>query len=196
MFRLISLFVTLILSAELALNQKIDFQELGIRDWKEENLHFKDIVVFEWTNFDCPYVKKHYRSKNMQSLQEEFKDKITWVTVVSSAEGKEGFIPIERVQEQLTSQEWKGDYFVRDFKGELGKKFGAKTTPHIFIFYKGSLIYKGAIDSIPSTKESDIKVATNYVKKVVQELLDSIAEGVEPQVTAFETKPYGCSVKY
>jgi len=178
------------LLGQVELNQTLS--DLNIQDFKGQmvNVHGK-FTIFEWTNFKCPYVRKHYDSKNMQKLQEKAAaEGFLWITVLSSAPGKEGYLKPEEVEQTLQKEDWKGSHFVLDPDGTLGKKFGAKTTPHIFILNDNSqVIYKGAIDSIRSTKQSDIEKAENYVLKVLQQLK-------EDNFTPFETKPYGCSVKY
>ena len=178
------------LLGQVELNQTLS--DLNIQDFKGQTVNVNGkFTIFEWTNFKCPYVRKHYDSKNMQKLQEKAAaEGFLWITVLSSAPGKEGYLKPEEVEQTLQKEDWKGSHFVLDSDGTLGKKFGAKTTPHIFILNDNSqVIYKGAIDSIRSTKQSDIEKAENYVLKVLQQLK-------EGNFMPFETKPYGCSVKY
>jgi len=186
------LFIALLgfLLGQVELNQTLN--DLNVQDFKGQSVNLRGkLTIFEWTNFKCPYVRKHYDSKNMQKLQERATaEGFLWVTVLSSAPGKEGFLKPEEVEQTLQAENWKGSHFILDPDGTLGKKFGAKTTPHIFILNQESkVIYKGAIDSIRSTKQADIDRAENYVLKVWQHLK-------EGNFTPFETKPYGCSVKY
>ncbi|HOW26900.1 MAG TPA: redoxin domain-containing protein [Elusimicrobiota bacterium] len=150
-------------------------------------------VVLEWTNPDCPFVRKHYNSGNMQSLQREYvRKKVVWLTVCSSAEGKQGFysaaewntniIPVKNIAASAV---------LLDPLGETGTLYGAKTTPHLFIIDpKGILIYKGAIDDIASSDPEDIPRAKNHVRNALEEALSG------KKVSVSATQPYGCSVKY
>lgn len=151
------------------------------------------IVVLEWTNYGCPFVRKHYDAGAMQKLQKLYTKKdVVWIGVNSGAKGKEGFY--ETDAEQLkASQEKKAAYthLLRDPTGSLGKLYGAKTTPHMYVIdKKGILAYKGAIDNQPSVDPETLKTAKNHVATALNALLT----GVKPDVA--ETQPYGCSVKY
>jgi peroxiredoxin len=149
-------------------------------------------VVLEWFNDGCPYVKKHYGSGNMQKLQEKYTGKgVEWFTILSSAPGKQGHQTPQKINEIMV--EWKGkpSQVLLDPMGKVGRLYGAKTTPHMFIINpEGNIIYQGAIDSISSTDPADIPQAQNYVALA----LDSAMAG-KPVATA-STTPYGCSVKY
>lgn len=149
-------------------------------------------VVLEWTNYDCPFVRKHYQSGNMQSLQREFTEKgVIWLSVNSSAPGKQGHFTAEEWKRRMA--EWKvaPTAVLLDSDGKVGRAYGAQTTPHIFIVNpEGVLIYAGAIDDKPSPNPADIQGATNYVRAVLEPAL--AGQAVEPK----STKPYGCSVKY
>jgi peroxiredoxin len=149
-------------------------------------------VVLEWTNFGCPFVKKHYDSNNMQSLQKKYTEKdVVWLSICSSAEGRQGHFPPGKWNELIKEKGAEPTAVLLDEKGEVGKLYGATTTPDMFIIdKKGTLIYRGAIDSIRSVDQSDIPKATNYVSAA----LDSKMAG-KPVKNA-STKPYGCSVKY
>jgi len=149
-------------------------------------------VVLEWTNHDCPFVKKHYGSGNMQSHQKELTGKgAVWLSIVSSAPGKQGHVDAARAAELTRSRNAAPTAVLLDPNGEVGRKYDAKTTPHMYIVAPdGKLIYMGGIDSIPSSDEDDIARATPYVKVALTE-----AMGGKP-VSNPSTKPYGCSVKY
>ncbi|MCX7952860.1 MAG: thioredoxin family protein [Deltaproteobacteria bacterium] len=177
------------LVSELKLGDSFSSLNVSLNDWRGNPVTLGSLTVFEWTNFSCPYVQKHYGSGNMQRYQQSYKGKVTWVTVNSSRKGREGYLEDNEIEKTLKEKNWNGDFFVKDSNGLLGRAFGAKTTPHIFIFKEGILIYKGAIDSIPSTKPGDIEIAENYIKKVVD-------GAYLPDFKPFETKAYGCSVKY
>lgn len=149
-------------------------------------------VVLEWTNNECPFVMKHYSSGNMQATQKKAVDSgVIWLSVISSAPGKQGNVDGAKANELTTSRNASPTAVLLDTTGEVGKLYGAKTTPHMFVIDKdGKLVYAGAIDSIASPRESDIKEATNYVTQA----LDEIAAGKPVSVSS--TKSYGCGVKY
>ena len=149
-------------------------------------------VVLEWVNFDCPFVKKHYDSNNMQSLQNEMVEKgVVWLSINSSAEGKQGHFTPEEVQERIKQKGAAPTAYLFDSKGEVGRLYGAKTTPHMFIINpEGVLIYQGAIDNTPSTDTEDIAGAKNYVRTALAEAMAGQA------VVDSTTQSYGCSVKY
>lgn len=150
------------------------------------------IVVLEWTNPECPYVVKHYDSKNMQKLQEEATAKdVVWLTINSSAEGKQGNLTGEAANSYITEKGAKATAYLLDGKGEIGKAYDAKTTPHMFVIDKeGVLVYNGAIDDNDSFKPEDAATANNYVTAALGAL-----EAGKPVETS-QSKPYGCSVKY
>jgi peroxiredoxin len=149
-------------------------------------------VIMEWTNHDCPYVKKHYDSGNMQSLQKEATDNgAVWVSIASSAEGKQGHVTAETGNQVMTDVGSNATAKILDASGEIGKMYDAKTTPHMFVVDpEGTLVYAGAIDSDPSFKQDGIADATNYVKAA----WEAVVAG-EP-VEVVSTQAYGCSVKY
>lgn len=149
-------------------------------------------VVLEWTNHGCPFVKKHYDAThaNMQSLQAEADD-VVWVTVISSAPGKQGHVTGEEANALTAQRDARPDHVILDASGDVGQLYDAKTTPHMYVIdAEGTLAYAGAIDSIPSARISDIPEADNHVMAA----LDALANGETPDPAA--TKPYGCSVKY
>lgn len=149
-------------------------------------------VVMEWTNHECPYVLKHYDSGNMQKLQKEATDDgIVWLSIASSAEGKQGQLDNAAANEVMGKVGSNATARIQDASGEIGKMYDAKTTPHMFVIDPdGKLAYMGAIDSDPSFKQDGIATATNYVKAA----WEAVAAGKTPEVTS--TQPYGCSVKY
>lgn len=149
-------------------------------------------VILEWYNKDCPYVKKHYGKDNMQKLQRAaHAQKFVWLTVLSSAKGKEGYLDPKAALENAKKNNSFPDHILMDSSGALGKLYGAKTTPHMFVVNpKGILAYNGAIDNNDSADPKTIDTAKNYVLAA----LASASKG-EP-VAENTTKPYGCSVKY
>jgi hypothetical protein len=150
------------------------------------------IVVLEWTNVDCPFVKKHYESGNIPKLQQAYTAKgVVWLSINSSAPGKEGNYPAATIQTRRAAVKAASTDYLTDADGTVGRLYGAKTTPHFFIVdARGVLRYAGAIDSIPSPDPADIAKAENYVS----EALDALLAG-QPVKTA-STRSYGCSVKY
>ncbi|HKQ18103.1 MAG TPA: thioredoxin family protein [Candidatus Eisenbacteria bacterium] len=149
-------------------------------------------VVLEWVNFGCPFVGKHYGSGNMQELQKKFSERgVVWLSICSSAPGKQGHVTGDEAKELIAEKEAAPTRFLLDPKGIVGKLYGAKTTPHMFVINpKGILVYNGAIDDRPSTKRADIKDAKNYLTAA----LESSLAGNKVEIAA--TQPYGCSVKY
>lgn len=149
-------------------------------------------VVLEWVNYDCPFVKKHYNAGNMQMLQKKYTEQgVVWLAINSSAPGKQGNFTQEEILKRSKDHGAAFSAYLIDADGKVGKKYGAKTTPHMFIVDpKGRVAYAGAIDDIKSTKVTDIEKATNYISAA----LDAALAGKEITVTT--TKPYGCSVKY
>lgn len=149
-------------------------------------------VVLEWTNHDCPYVKKHYNSGNMQKLQQDATAKgIVWLSIISSSPGKQGHVSGKQANELTKSRNAAPSAVILDESSKIGLLYGAKTTPHMYIVDKtGQLVYMGGIDDIPSKDEDDIPKSKNYVRTA----LDDMAAG-QPIKDSI-TRPYGCSVKY
>jgi peroxiredoxin len=149
-------------------------------------------VVLEWFNPECPFVKKHYGSDNMQKLQEQYTSKgVVWLTIDSNAPGTEGSITPEQAQKITASWKTHQTALLLDPDGKAGRAYGAKNTPNMVIINPdGKIAYEGAIDSKASPNPADIPSSTNYVKAALDESL-----GGKP-ITKPQTKPYGCSVKY
>lgn len=150
-------------------------------------------VVLEWNNFGCPFVKKHYGAGNMQKLQRDaIKGGATWISINSSAEGKEGFLKDGKaVAAAVKEHDAAPSAYVLDHSGEIGRAYGATATPHMFVIDKdGVLVYAGAIDSNPSPNPESINGATNYVHDALAALKDG------KEVKPSQTKAYGCGVKY
>lgn len=150
------------------------------------------IIVLEWLNHGCPYVKKHYNSGNMQKLQKTYAAKgVIWFSIISSAPGKQGYQTPEEATETVKQKNAAPKAVLLDPEGTVGKLYGAKTTPHMFIIDSdGILVYNGGIDDIRSTNIDDIAKAKNYVQIALDELLAG------KEVTVKTSQPYGCSVKY
>jgi peroxiredoxin len=150
------------------------------------------VVVLEWVNYECPYVKKHYGSGNMPKLQEKYTGKdVVWITVNSSAEGTQGYLAPEAFGERAKKEGNKASQVVLDSDGAIGKAYGAKTTPHMFVIDKeGKIAYTGAIDSKNTTDVKDIETADSYIS----DALDAVLAG--KTVEKAKTAPYGCGVKF
>lgn len=150
------------------------------------------IVILEWTNKSCPFVKKHYDSGNMQRLQKIAKQQNTiWLSIVSSAPGKQGHITQSEALSTYKEKGFQSHAILMDTNGAVGKKYGALTTPHMFVIdTNGNIIYQGAIDSIASADPRDIPKSKNYVEEILKDLKNG--KTLKP----FKTRPYGCSVKY
>ncbi|KYG63378.1 alkyl hydroperoxide reductase [Bdellovibrio bacteriovorus] len=149
-------------------------------------------VVLEWYNKDCPYVRKHYDSKNMQKIQGDMTAKnIVWLSVISSAPGKQGHLAAADAVKNAQKEGSKASAILLDEKGAMGKAYGAKTTPHMYLIDpQGVLRYNGAIDSNDSADPKTIATSENYIVRAV-------ASAEKGEKIAKETsKPYGCSVKY
>lgn len=149
-------------------------------------------VVLEWTNYDCPFVKKHYSSGNMQALQaKNIADGVVWLTINSSAAGKQGNFTPERWKELAAERKSAPTAILLDSDGKIGQLYMAKTTPEMFVIDpNGALLYLGAIDDKPTTNLEDVKTAINYVQSALDE-----AKAGKP-VSVPISKSYGCSVKY
>jgi len=149
-------------------------------------------VVLEWHNQGCPFVKKHYGTGNMQRLQKQLTDQgAVWLTIISSAPGKQGYVTPEQEKEYLKAQQASPTAVLLDSDGAVGRLYGAKTTPHMFLVDpKGVLIYAGAIDDRASPDPEDVVGAKNYVEAAFAD-----AKAGKP-VAVGSTAPYGCSVKY
>ena len=155
--------------------------------------HYKGkYVVLEWFNPECPFVKKHYGSDNMQKLQEEYTDKgVVWLTIDSNAPGTEGNLNSDGAKKVMASWKTKMTALLLDPESKIAKLYGAKNTPNMVIINpEGKIVYEGAIDSKASPNPSDIPNSTNYVKAALDESMAG------KPVSNPTTKPYGCSVKY
>ncbi|MEM9303790.1 MAG: redoxin domain-containing protein [Pseudomonadota bacterium] len=149
-------------------------------------------VVLEWTNHDCPYVKKHYETGNMQTLQKDATgDGIVWLSVISSAPGTQGHVSPDMANTLTSDREAAPSHVILDEAGTIGRAYSAQTTPHMYVIDpEGTLIFMGGIDDKPSANKNTVEGANNYVRAA----LDSLSNGTP--VEAPVTRPYGCSVKY
>jgi peroxiredoxin len=149
-------------------------------------------IVIEWTNRDCPYVRKHYNSGNMQALQRAATGEgVVWLSVISSAAGQQGYLTGAQAQANVQQTNAAPTAVLLDPTGAMGHAYGARNTPHMFIINgQGRVVYQGAIDDRPSANPASLQGATNYVSAALADL----RAGRSVQVS--ETTPYGCTVKY
>ena len=153
-------------------------------------------VVLEWFNHDCPYTKKHYKALdggpgNTQAMQRDYANRVVWLSVVSSAPGKQGFTTAEKADELTREKGAAPTAVIRDTAGVLGRLYGARNTPqYAVIDPQGVLRYTGAIDDNASPSARDVAGATNYVRAA----LDAGLAG--KPIAVAKTQPYGCDVKY
>ena len=165
-------------------------------DSNGETVHLADLkgkmVVLEWTNDECPYVGKWYRSGAMQQLQRDASALgAVWLTVVSSAPGEHGYVDAAKANEDTLSRNAAPTHVLLDPTGEIGHLYSAVTTPHMFVIKPdGTLAYMGGADSIASTRTEDMQKAEPYAREAIQ----AVAAG--KPVPHPITRPYGCSVKY
>lgn len=149
-------------------------------------------VVLEWTNHECPFVKKHYTSANMQGLQKSTTGEgAVWLTIISSAEGEQGYVTTEEANRIVAEAGAAPTAKILDPKGDIGRAYGAQVTPHMYVITaEGQLAYAGAIDDKPSTRASDIEAARPYLK----DAYTAVTNGQTPDPAL--TRAYGCSIKY
>ncbi len=149
-------------------------------------------VVLEWFNPECPFVKKHYGSGNMQKLQQEYTSKgVAWLTIDSNAPGEQGNLTADQAEKIMNGWKTKQTALLLDGDGKVGQMYGAKNTPFMVVIDPdGKIVYEGAIDSKATPNPSDIASSTNYVKVALDETMSG------KPVSTPHSRPYGCSVKY
>jgi peroxiredoxin len=149
-------------------------------------------VVLEWTNPGCPFVQKHYRSKNMQTLQKTWTDKdVAWLVINSTNAGHPDYQKPEVANDYMKQVGAAATALIMDADGKVGTLYNARNTPQMFVIDpQGKVIYAGAIDDKRSTDVEDVKTAKNFITAALTEALAG-----KPVATA-NTQPYGCSVKY
>ena len=149
-------------------------------------------VVLEWTNPGCPFVQKHYGAGNMQSTQKDATAQgVVWLTINSSSKDSGEYTSPADMSKWMAGQKAVATTTLMDADGKLGKAYGARTTPHMYIVSPaGLLVYAGGIDNKASSNPADIPGATNYVKQAVAEAVSG------KPISTPATRPYGCSVKY
>jgi len=149
-------------------------------------------VVLEWYNHGCPFVRKYYQSNAMQELQKRLTaEGAIWLSINSGAKGKQGHMSPDETIEKAASVGASSSALILDEEGTIGRLFGAKATPHMFLIDPtGIVIYQGAIDSVSSARVEDIEKAENYLVSAYT------AHREGKPVAVSTTTAYGCSVKY
>lgn len=168
----------------------------SLKDWDGKTRKLSDykgkIVVLEWFNHGCPFVKKHYDSNNMQDLQKTYTGKgVVWLSVCSSAEGKQGYGSPEEHKKAFKEKGAAPTAVLIDSEGTVGRQYDAKTTPAMYVIDgKGVLVYAGAIDDNRTPDKGAAKTAKNFVAAALNETI------AKKPVAISSTKSYGCSIKY
>jgi peroxiredoxin len=149
-------------------------------------------LVLEWFNKDCPYVRKHYGSGNMQGLQQRYVTQgVAWLSVISSAPEKQGYVEPTEALDTVKTTKSAASQVLLDPSGTMGKAYGAKTTPHMFVIDPmGTVVYAGGIDDNDSANPAVIPTSKNYVSAA----LDAALAG--QKVVTASARPYGCHVQY
>jgi peroxiredoxin len=170
--------------------------EISLTDTAGKTVKLSDFkgkhVILEWNNPGCPFVRKHYNTANMQTLQKEAAGKgVVWLAVNSTEKSHQDYMTPAALGKWMVEQKAAPTATLMDESGDAGKAYGARTTPHMYVVSpQGVLVYAGGIDSIPSASVDDIKTATNYVRQTMNEVVAG------KPVSMPTTRPYGCSVKY
>jgi peroxiredoxin len=170
--------------------------EITLTDTAGKTVRLSDFkgkhVILEWNNPGCPFVRKHYNTSNMQTLQKEAAGKgVVWLAVNSTEKSHQDYMTPAVLGKWMVDQKAAPTATLMDEAGDTGKAYGARTTPHMYVVNpQGVLVYAGGIDSNPSANTEDIKTATNYVRQTMNEVVAG------KPVSMPTTRTYGCSVKY
>jgi peroxiredoxin len=150
------------------------------------------VVVLEWLNHECPFVRKFYNAGEMQRMQEMYtEDGVVWLSVISSAPGKQGHMSPDEINAAVEEHGSEQTAVLIDEDGAVGRSYNARTTPHMFVIdTDGTLVYNGAMDDQPSANPATLEDAQNYVVLALNATLSG------NDVETSSTRPYGCSVKY
>jgi len=149
-------------------------------------------VVLEWTNPECPFVRKHYTSGNMQGLQKEWAaHDVVWLSINSTHAGNLEYKTPAEMAKWMEAQGGAATATLIDGTSATGRAYAARATPHMFVIDPtGTVRYNGAIDDRRTANPADAKVARNYVRAALTEAMAGKPVSVE------STSPYGCSIKY
>lgn len=149
-------------------------------------------VVLEWSNHECPYVRKHYGGNAMQALQKKWTAQgVVWLTLISSSPGSQGYVSGLEANKLTADRGAAPTAVLFDPKGDVGRVYGATVTPHMYVITgDGKVAYMGGIDDKPTTRLEDLKTARNFVDAA----LDEVKQGKPVSVTT--SRAYGCTIKY
>ncbi|MEP6607123.1 MAG: thioredoxin family protein [Burkholderiaceae bacterium] len=149
-------------------------------------------VVLEWNNPGCPFVRKHYDSGNMQSLQKRFGGEgVAWLAINSTAQTSVDYMPPEKLAAWFKQQNAAPAAVLVDTDGQVGRAFGARVTPHMYVIDpNGTLVYAGAIDDKRSANPADVKTSANFVAAALTEA------NLGKPISKASSSAYGCSIKY
>jgi alkyl hydroperoxide reductase subunit AhpC len=149
-------------------------------------------VVLEWSNYGCPYVKKHYRTGNIPGQQKKWREQgVVWLSVVSSAPGEQGYYEAADMDAESKRIGSNATAVLLDPAGTVGRAYNAMTTPHMFVIDpKGNLVYMGGIDDVPSPRDGDLSRAKQLADAALTEAIAG------KPVSTPTSRPYGCNVKY
>ena len=170
--------------------------EFSLTDMSGKTVRLSDykgkFVVLEWTNPECPFVQAQYGADAVQSLQKEAAGKgVVWLTINSTNQNHSEYKTGSQMNAWINARGAAPKDVLIDGTSETGRAYAAKTTPHMFVIdAAGNIVYSGAIDDKRSARESDRRIANNYVRAALNE-----AVAGKP-VTVASTTPYGCSIKY
>jgi peroxiredoxin len=192
------LFALLVTAASAASAQKVGqpAPDFSASDTQGKAVKLSDykgkFVVLEWTNPECPYVRRHYNSGNMPSLQKELGAKdVVWLTVNSTNQSSSEFKTPQEMSKWMAEKGASPKATLIDKESKVGKLYDARTTPHMYVVDpQGKLIYAGAIDDKRWASESETKNAKNHVRAALGEAMSG------KPVSVSATSPYGCTVKY
>ena len=190
-FALLGLVSTALAAAEVG-KPAPDFTATDINGQTHKLSDYKGkIVILESYNLDCPFCRNHYQTGAMQELQRDLAAKgVVWLIVNSVSPKHPSHRTAEAARKEWASQKMSATAWLDDSSGEVGKAYGMRTTPHMFVIdSKGVLAYEGAIDDRPAA-DGDPRAARNYVREAVQKLQAG------NKLVVSQTKPYGCGVKY
>jgi len=199
----VKLFATLAIGSLLAANAALAVPTPGQRapEFRATDIAGKPValadfkgkyVVLEWNNPHCPFVQKHYDSGNMQSLQKRFgADNVAWLSINSTSPSHRDYMAPDKLATWFRQHNAAPTAVLMDPKGEVGRAYGAKVTPHMYVIDpKGMLVYAGAIDDKRSSNPADVKTATNFVQAALAEARAGKA------ISIASNSAYGCTIKY
>jgi peroxiredoxin len=183
-------------SAALAAAAGQSAPDFTLTDTHGKVVHLADLrgkyVVLEWTNPDCPFVQRHYNTRNIPGLQKEWGAReVTWLSIDSSNRNSSDYKTAAQLDSWMNAHEASQKAVLMDSDSATARLYSAKTTPHMFVINPdGRIVYAGAIDDRPGASAHDTRKAKNYVRTALVAATGGAA--VDPA----NTTPYGCSIKY